>query len=133
MNTKLLLQAIDNVLADGVLPVGAQADTSAFGRAAERSRYQRAAQGTSGTGRPIPETYGAAHDSATRAAVGGGPKPGGGGMSLGDQRLRATASRAEFGASLGITAAATMLTTSLNVAIRWAVLCYEDRKAARAG
>lgn len=129
MNIRLLSQAINDVLGEGVVPVDQQADTSGFGRAAERARYLRAAQGVSGTGRPIPETHGAAHDSATRAAVGGGPKPGGGGMARGDRRLSATATRATLGAGVAITVAATLLTTTLNVGIRWAALWREDRKA----
>ena len=108
-------------------------DTSAFGLAAEKASYEKAAKGAAGTGRPIPDIHGVAKDRATRARVGGGPKAnGGGGIARGDRILRQRGQRAELGAGAVAGVIADLLTTTLSIGFRYGELVLEDRRARRA-
>jgi len=109
-------------------------NTSAFGRAAQRAKYDKAATGNAGTGRPIPTIYGAPKDRAIRAKIGGGPEAnGGGGIVQGDKNLHRTGVRAEVGADIAISLATEALEKVLDIGIRYVSLRIQDRKTRRDG
>jgi hypothetical protein len=134
MDIRLLI-AINDVIgekgADLTIPASSRT-ASENAIAAERALLDHAATKTSSTGRPIPETRGAAKDSATWAAAGGGAKSaGGGGMDAGRETVNAAGVQAQL-ITYGITGGVMLAEISARVLVRYVQLVRRDQKAARA-